>query len=119
MNSEQSPSTLETVQAFNAAFNRHDIPALARLVSADVVFENTEPPPDGERSAGRERVLAVWKQLFDQTPAAHFDFEDVFACGERAICRWTYSWGSGHVRGVDVLTVRAGQVTEKLSYVKG
>ena len=37
---------------------------------------------------------------------------------------WRYSWGTddagtGHVRGVDVMTVRGGKVAEKLSYVKG
>jgi hypothetical protein len=38
--------------------------------------------------------------------------------------RWRYEWtdedGSpGHVRGVDVLSVRDGQISEKLSYIKG
>jgi hypothetical protein len=33
--------------------------------------------------------------------------------------RWRYSWGSGHVRGVDLLSFRDGKVAEKLSYVKG
>jgi hypothetical protein len=37
--------------------------------------------------------------------------------------RWRYTWVKngvqGHVRGVDVYRVRAGKVSEKLSYVKG
>ena len=32
---------------------------------------------------------------------------------------WRYDYGSGHVRGVDVFTVRDGLVAAKLSYVKG
>jgi hypothetical protein len=33
--------------------------------------------------------------------------------------RWRYSWTGGHVRGVDLFTVRDGLVAVKCSYVKG
>ena len=39
--------------------------------------------------------------------------------GDRAVVRWVFDWGTGHVRGVDVMRVRDGKVAEKLSYVKG
>jgi hypothetical protein len=39
--------------------------------------------------------------------------------GDRAVFRWHYSWGNGHVRGVDIFRVEDGKVAEKLSYVKG
>lgn len=39
--------------------------------------------------------------------------------GDRCIMRWKYSWGDGHVRGVDIFKVKGGFITEKLSYVKG
>jgi hypothetical protein len=39
--------------------------------------------------------------------------------GERVVQRWRYTWGGGHVRGVDLLRFRDGKITEKLSYVKG
>jgi hypothetical protein len=45
--------------------------------------------------------------------------EEMFGSGDRVIVRWLYSWADGHVRGVDVLRVRAGQVAESLAYVKG
>ena len=35
------------------------------------------------------------------------------------VARWRYDYGDGHVRGVDLFTVRDGLVAEKLSYVKG
>ncbi len=35
------------------------------------------------------------------------------------VARWRYDYGDGHVRGVDLFTVRDGRVAEKLSYVKG
>ncbi len=43
----------------------------------------------------------------------------MIVAGDRAVVRWRFDWGSGHVRGVDVLKVRDGKVAEKLSYVKG
>jgi ketosteroid isomerase-like protein len=82
-------ATLEVVRRFNAAFNAHAVEALMRLTTGDCVFQDTYPAPDGTRHAGQAAV------------------------------RWTYSWGAGHVRGVDVLRVRDGKVAEKLSYVKG
>ena len=39
--------------------------------------------------------------------------------GRPVVVRWRYTWGDGHVRGVDVFTVRDGLVAEKLAYVKG
>jgi hypothetical protein len=45
--------------------------------------------------------------------------EEMFGAGDRVIGRWLYSWADGHVRGADLLRVRAGQVAESLAYVKG
>jgi hypothetical protein len=47
-----------------------------------------------------------------------FDGEEMLACGDRAVVRWTCRFGGGHVRGVDVVRVRHGKVAEILSYVK-
>jgi hypothetical protein len=61
----------------------------------------------------------VWRALFAATPAAQFDIEETLAADDRAVVRWKYDWGDGHVRGVDVVRVRDGKIAEKLSYVKG
>lgn len=114
--------TLQVVQQFHEAFNRHDVDAIMALMTGDCVFENTYPPPDGARLQGQEAVRACWEQLFRDAPAAHFAVEELFASGERAVLRWRYAWappGEGHVRGVDIYRVRDGRVAEKLSYVKG
>ncbi len=111
--------TRSVIDRFNAAFNRHDVDAIMTLMTDDCVFENTSPPPDGERSEGQAAVRAVWAALFAGTSSAHFETEEVIVAGDRATVRWRYSWHGGHVRGVDVFRVRDGQVAEKLSYVKG
>jgi ketosteroid isomerase-like protein len=111
--------TLETIDSFNRAFNLHDVDAVMALMTDDVVFENTSPPPDGERYEGQAAVRAFWERFFAGSPLAHFDAEEMFAAGDRCTVLWRYSWGNGHVRGVDVFRVREGKVAAKFSYVKG
>ncbi|HEX7050750.1 MAG TPA: nuclear transport factor 2 family protein [Longimicrobiales bacterium] len=118
-----SADTLAVVQRFNEAFNRHDVDAVMEAMTPDCVFENTRPAPDGERFEGAEAVRAYWTSFFRRSPHARFEVEEMFACGDRCVVRWTYTWiregKPGHVRGVDIFRVRDGRVAEKLSYVKG
>jgi ketosteroid isomerase-like protein len=112
-------ATLETIERFNEAFNRHDVDAVMGLMTDDVMFENTSPAPDGERYAGQAAVRAFWERFFAASPKAHFETEEMVAADDRCVVRWRYSWGDGHIRGVDLFRVRDGKVAEKLSYVKG
>lgn len=57
--------------------------------------------------------------LFEGAPRARFSTEEMFACGDRAVVLWRYDSGTGHVRGVDVIRVRDGRISEKCAYVKG
>jgi len=111
--------TLATITAFNAAFAAGDVNAIVGLMTEDCVFESTGPAPDGVRHVGAGAVRRVWEDLFATTEQARFDWEDVWAHGDRGVVRWRFSWQGGHIRGVDVITVRGGRVAEKLSYVKG
>lgn len=112
-------ATLETIDRFNEAFNRHDVDAVMALMTDDVVFENTSPVPDGERHEGQAAGRTFWERFFAGSPRAHFEAEEIFAAGDRCVVRWRYDWGEGHIRGVDLFRVREGKVAEKLSYVKG
>lgn len=112
-------NTKETVEAFNDAFGRHDVDAVMALMTDDCIFENTLPPPDGERHAGQADVRRFWEEFFTGTPQARFETEEMVVAGDRAVVRWRFDWGSGHVRGIDLFKVRDGKVAEKLSYVKG
>ena len=107
------------VRAFGDALNAHDIDAVMALMTDDCVFENTSPFPDGERFTGQEAVRDFWTAFLRDSPRAHFDLEELIACGDRCVTRWRYDWGDGHLRGVDLFRVRDGKVAEKLSYVKG
>jgi len=112
-------SAIRLVLQFNEAFNRHDVAGMIKLMSEDCVFENTDPAPDGTLYSGKEAVTRFWQDFFRESPQAHIDIEEIFGMGHRCIMRWKYSWGEGHVRGVDVFKVEEGLITEKLSYVKG
>ncbi len=121
---QATEGTLAVIERFNEAFNRHDVDAVMALMTDDCVFENTYPPPDGERYEGRAAVRGFWERLFRATPDARFTFEEIFAAGDRCAQRWRYDYTGddgrpGHIRGVDILRVRDGKVAEKLSYVKG
>ena len=113
---------LAVVERFNAAFNRHDVPAVMALMTPDCVFEGTSPP-DGGRYEGATAVRGAWVELFAGSPDARFEAEETIACGDRVVVRWCYRWGpdgsGGHVRGVDVFRLAGGLVAEKLAYVKG
>ncbi len=109
---------LEVVEIFGAAWADHDLDGAVALITEDCIFDNTDPAPDGTRYVGRAAIREAWRPIFDDA-TAHFEPEETFAAGDRVVQLWTYSWDGGHVRGVDVIKVRDGKVSEKLSYVKG
>jgi ketosteroid isomerase-like protein len=116
-------STRTVIERFNEAFNRHDMDALAELLTDDTIFEDTAPPPDGRRIEGKPAVVEHWRAWFARNADAAFDAEDIIVCDNRAVVRWIYrkmrNGQPWRLRGVDVFTVRGGRVAAKLSYVKG
>lgn len=121
--SSPAGSTLDVVNRFNDAINRHDAAAVAALLTDDTVFENTGPAPDGTRIQGKAAVAAFWEKWLVANADARFEAEDTVVAGDRCTVQWIYRktrdgkpW---HLRGIDVFTVRGGKVAAKLSYVKG
>lgn len=121
---ELTAATIATVEQFNDALNRHDVDAVMALMTDDCIFDNTYPAPDGERFVGQAAVRAFWEGMIRDSPAAHFETEELFAHGDRCTTRWRYTYasadgGTGHIRGADIFRVRDGKVAEKFAYVKG
>jgi hypothetical protein len=79
------------VDKFNAAWGDHDLDAAIALITDDCLFD----------------------------AAARFTTEDAFVADDRFVQTWRYDFEGGHIRGVDVIEVRDGLVSAKLSYVKG
>lgn len=110
--------TRAAIERFDTAINDHDLDAMAAAITDDCVWEDTAPP-DGNRHEGREAVLAAMATFVADSPEARFETEELVVVGDRAVLKWRYTWGDGHVRGVDLLRVRDGRVAESLAYVKG
>ena len=94
------------------------------LMTEDCVFDNTYPPPDGERFVGQAAVRQYWEEFFRSSPDAAFHAEEMIIHEDRCVVRWRYEWTAGdgsrgHVRGVDIIQVRDGRLAESLAYVKG
>jgi ketosteroid isomerase-like protein len=115
---ESQTGALAAVEAFGRAFDTRDVDAVMATMTADCVFVDTGPP-DGHRHVGAAAVRSAWAALFAASPEAVFTVEESLACGDRVVQLWRYDFAGGHVRGIDVFTVRDGLVAEKQSYVKG
>jgi ketosteroid isomerase-like protein len=114
---DQAETVEDVVNRFNAAWGAHDLAATLALISDDCVFESTSPP-DGQRYVGPAAIRTAWQPIFDDH-ASQFTVEDSFTAGAHVVQRWRYDWDGGHVRGIDLFTIRDGLVTEKIAYVKG
>ena len=115
---------IQTVIQFNEALNARDVTGMMRLMTQDCVFENTTPPPDGERFVGQEAVRRFWEQFFQDASEIHFEVEDLFGVEDRCVMRWVYTWKNrlgetGHIRGIDLYTLAGHRISGKYSYVKG
>ena len=113
--------TAAVIRRFNDVFQRHEPGALTEIVSPDCVIENTAPAPDGARYVGRDACVNLWTTIAT-TPGMRFELEDVVVAADRATIRWRLFWGDREedsVRGVNLMRVRGGQITEALGYVKG
>jgi uncharacterized protein (TIGR02246 family) len=107
------------VDRFNAAWGDHDLDAALALLTDDCCFDATGPAPDGNAYRGKEAVRAAWAPIFADANA-RFTTENAFvADGDRFVQTWRYDFAGGHIRGVDVIEVRDGRISAKLSYVKG
>src|SRR5690242_19155566 len=63
---------LDRMDRFTAALNSHDLEATMALVTEDIVFEFTSPPPDGTRYEGRDAVRRIWAEILTATPRPGF-----------------------------------------------
>lgn len=116
----QSNATAEIVQRFIAAFQQRNAAAIRDLVAPDCIMEAMQPAPDGLRVEGYDANVAFWEAMVADA-AASFGVEDVVIAGDRAIQRWRYRFGDGQensLRGVTLIRVRDGRITEALAYAK-
>ncbi len=118
------PPVTSLLTRFNDALNNRDLPTMRSLLTPDTIFENTYPPPDGERFSGLAAVAAYWEQFFRDSTSSYIEIERLLTTPTYGVQQWTYRWtglegSSGHIRGIDLFLIRDGLIAAKYSYVKG
>ena len=114
--------TLEFLEAFGAAWNRHDVDAIMASMADDCVFDITAGPEVfGKRYEGRERVRQAVARVFSIWPDAHFGNARHFVCGDRGVSEWIFTGTRAdgtriEVNGCDLFTFRSGKIVHKDSY---
>ena len=116
--------SLEFLDAFGAAWNRHDVDAIMASMADDCVFDITAGPEVcGKRYEGRERVRQAVARVFSIWPDAHFGSARHFVSGDRGVSEWTFTGTRAdgtrmEVNGCDIFTFRNGKIIHKDSYFK-
>jgi steroid delta-isomerase-like uncharacterized protein len=116
--------TVEFLDAFAAAWNRHDADALMTFMTDDCVFESSAGPDAcGTRYVGRDAVRRGFTAAWEAFPDAQWLGARHFICGHRGVSEWTFTGTRPdgtrvEVTGCDVFTFRAGKIAVKNSYRK-
>ena len=124
MSDTPAQATVEALQAFADAWNRHDIDALMAFMAEDCVFEaSAGGEVCGTRCVGRDAVRAGYADVFATFPDAHWAGARHFVHGDRGVWEWTFMGtradGSRlEVNGCDLFTFRDGKIALKNSYRK-
>ena len=119
-----SEVTIQSLDAFGDAWNRHDVDGIMIFMAEDCAFETTAGPEAcGKRYEGHEAVRKAFARVFSIFPDAHFGNPRHFLAGDRGCTEWTFT-GTGadgkrvEVLGCDLFTFRNGRIALKSSYFK-
>ena len=116
--------TLELLERFAEAWNRHDLDALMSMMTADCLFQaSAGSQVDGQRCEGQHAVRAAYAEVFDTFPDAHWAGARHFIAGDRGVSEWTFTGTQKdgrrvEVTGCDLFTFRDGKIAVKNSYRK-
>ncbi len=116
--------TIAILDAFAAAWNRHDIDALMSFMTDDCVFESSAGPEAcGTRFEGQAAVRAGYMAAWQAVPDARWNNPVHFISGDRGLSHWTFTGmrldGTRiEVTGCDVFSFRGDKIVVKNSYRK-
>lgn len=124
MTTSNARVSVENLQAFADAWNRHDIDALMNFMTDDCVFEaSAGPEVCGTRYVGPEAVRAGFSEVFATFLDAHWGQARHFVAGDRGVSEWTFTGTRAdgtrvEVHGCDLFAFRNGKIALKNSYRK-
>jgi steroid delta-isomerase-like uncharacterized protein len=107
----------ELIERYNAAWNEHDVDAIASMHAPDVVFHNWSA---GERAEGAAAVRAHIESIFRNWPDLRFRTRRLHAREGLAVCEWTATASRDGTAlewdGVDVFPIEDGRIKRKDVY---
>lgn len=124
MPSASNEVTIDMLEDFAKAWNRHDVDALMSFMTEDCVFEaSAGPDVVGTRYVGVDAVRAGFAEVWATFPDAHWGGARHFVAGDRGVSEWTFTGTRSdgarvEVHGCDVFTFRNGRIALKNSYRK-
>jgi ketosteroid isomerase-like protein len=116
--------TVEFLEAFAEAWNRHDTDAILSMMTSDCVFEASRgPEAKGKVYRGPDEVRAGIEEVFALFPDARWNEPRHFITGDRGVSEWVFTGTTSdgmliQVQGCDVFTFRDGLISVKNSYRK-
>ncbi len=116
--------TIEFLQAFADAWNRHDADTLIEFMAHDCVYETSSGPDVcGTRYQGQKAVREGFTSVWESFADAQWLGARHFIVGNRGVSEWTFTGTNKDgqrvaVNGCDVFTFRDGKILIKNSYRK-
>jgi ketosteroid isomerase-like protein len=122
--STESKMTIELLDAFADAWNRHDVDAILSMMTPDCAFETSRGTGvKGTVHTGQDEVRRGIEEVFASFRDAQWRKPTHFVAGDRGVSEWVFT-GTGpdglpvEVQGCDLFTFRDGKIAVKNSYRK-
>jgi len=119
MNEPIRPVTVATLEAFSAAWNRHDIDALMGFMADDCVFQTAGGPDAcGARHVGLPAVRKAFAAAWETVKDAQWANGQHVVHGDFGVSQWTFKGTAAdgsriETDGVDLFTFRDGKIAVK------
>jgi steroid delta-isomerase-like uncharacterized protein len=116
--------TVEFLQAFADAWNRHDVDDLMSFMTDDCVFESSGGEDVcGTRYEDSKAVRKGYSKSWEDFPDAQWIDARHFVIGDRGVSEWVFTGTKAdgkrsEVAGCDIFTFRDGKIAVKNSYRK-
>ena len=124
MSTSKNEVTVEFLEAFADAWNRHNIDDLMSFMTEDCVFEASGGDAQtGTRYEGMQAVRAGYAKAWADYPDARWNDATHFVQGNRGCSEWTLTATRPdgtrmEVDGCDLFTFVDGKIRVKASYLK-
>ena len=111
--------TVDDLEAFADAWDRHDVDTIMTFFTDDCVFIAGW----GKRFVGKDRVREGVSEFFSRFPDGHFSDGTHFLSGDRGVSEWTFTATGADGRklemtGCDLFVFKDGKIAVKNAFRK-